>query len=259
MSVIQTSKRTTVMIASIVSNQSKWLKRFLGEIDSLSYPKEQLTYSFLTGNNNDETFDILDEFEAVHQDEICWSANPCKKKVWLKGNDMDCDVAPRYPRLSMLRNLLIDESLGDEDYVLMIDSDIVDIPKDLIQKLLNIRADISAPMVFIEDFNEFEDTFFYDSLAFLKDGIQFDHLYPYIPTYDVLPSTLVDVDSVGTCYLCKAAMFTNGSVKYIGTESLSEQVGFCQLARENGYTVRVDPTVSVLHVNFEKYGGRFKD
>lgn len=257
MTVIQTSKGPRILIASIVSNQAKWLRRFLNAIDQLDYPREQITYAFLTGNNEDETFAILNEFELTHQGDISWDNFHNKDRVWLKGVDMDMGGVSWFLKLSMLRNLLIFEALEDEDYVLMTDSDIVDMPRDLIQRLMNVGADIVAPMVFIEDFREFGDAYFYDQLAFIKDGISFDYLFPYIPGYDFLPAKPVYVDSVGTCYLVSAQVFRSG-VKYVSDEDTSEQIGFCQRVKRYGFKIAVNPDVRVLHVNFEQYGEKFK-
>lgn len=237
---------TKVMIASIVSNQEPWLMRFLDAIDKLSYPKEKLTYSFLTGNNEDNTYGILDEFRTTHNN------------ATLKRIDINVYNASRYGRLSTLRNLLIFESLEDEDYILFCDSDIIDMPPDLIEQLLSAtNADIIAPMVYIENYEKFGDNYFYDKLAFIKDGIHFNHYYPYIPNYKRLPSEPVYVDSVGTCYLCNTKMFRNG-VRYEDDGYTSEQIMFCTCARQHNYKICIYPSVSVLHVNFESYGLSFR-
>jgi len=248
-----------VLIASIVGpNQSRWLQRFLDSLDKLKYPHDKLTYAFLTSNSNDDTSEIINAFETTHQGDIKWDRFHNKGRVFLKGCDIDMGGVSRYMKLSTLRNLLLFEALEEEDYVLMVDSDIVDLPSDLIQQLMKTPGDVVAPLVMIEDFREFGDEYFYDRLAFIaKNGEPFDHFYPYIPDDDMLPSSPFEVASVGTCYLCKSSIFRNG-VRYMSDENISEQIGFCNRVRQRGYNIFVNPNVRVLHVNFEKFGLQFK-
>lgn len=244
-----------VMIAALVSNQARWLKRFLYEIDNLDYPEELITYAFLTGNNDDDTFDILREFEQKHQGSIPWCSS--KEKVWLKGEDINKGSLSRFEGLTTLRNSLVRGALANEDYVLMIDSDIVKIPKDLIQRLMDVDSEVVAPMIYIDNFREFGDTYFYDNLAYIKDGANFDHFYPYIPGHGELPEEPVYVDSVGACYLVSANIFRAG-VQYVSYPNVSEQVTFCEDVRKRGFRVAVHPQVAVLHTNGEEYSVPFK-
>jgi GT2 family glycosyltransferase len=250
-------QKPRVLIASIVSNQAKWLHRFLDAVEGFEYPVDRLTFAFLTGNNDDKTFDILDEFEVTHQARISWDTQQRKERVWLKGDDVAWDGFHRFVKLAMLRNHLVADSLTDEEYVFVVDSDVVEMPTDLLSSLAALDADIAAPMVYIEDYEFYGNGFFYDSLAFRVGDVGFGHLPPYIPGCDSLPDHLTYVDSVGTCYLVNSKVFRAG-VKYVGGESLSEQVGFCECAKAAGFRVAVAPDVSVLHCNFELYGERFK-
>lgn len=242
-----------VMIAALVSNQANCLDRFLNEIDNLNYPKEFITYAFLTGNNDDDTSDILAKFESTHQGVNL--GDPSKGKVWLKGFDLDKNNGTRFFRLATLRNMLIDQALRNEDYVLVIDSDIVHIPDNLITELMSVKeADVVAPLIFIEEFREYGNTYFYDRLAFIKDGINFDHFYPYIPGYTQLPDSPVLVDSVGACYLVSANVFRAGARCILEKGDESEQVTFCDKARECGFKIAVHPQLSALHFNGEPHG-----
>jgi GT2 family glycosyltransferase len=248
------------MIASIVSNSEKWLPKFFEAIDGFTYPPELLSYAFLTGNNTDSTFEMLDDFEVTHQGTLSWDKgeNRRKEKVWLKGLEFKWDGISRFVKLATLRNHLIMESLEDEEYVLFVDSDVVKMPPDMLRSLLAVDADIVAPMVYIDNFREFEDTYFYDTLAFIDDkNLNFEHTYPYVPGLKDLPSQPVYINSVGTCYLIDSKVFRAG-VKYQGSETLSEQIGFCQRAKAAGFRVAVAPDVGVLHCNFELYGEEFK-
>lgn len=249
-----------IMIAVIVSNNEKWLPKFFEAIDGFDYPPEQLSYAFLTGNNSDNTFELLDAYEITHQGTLYWDKgeNSRKDKVWLKGLEFKWEGIPRFVKLATLRNHLIMESLEDEEYVLFVDSDVVKMPPSLLRSLLAVDAEIAAPMVYIENFREYNDTYFYDTLAFLgDDNRNFDHTYPYVPGLRTLPTLPIYIGSVGTCYLVDSKVFRAG-VKYQGSDTLSEQVGFCQRARAAGFRIAVAPDVEVLHCNFELYGEEFK-
>jgi len=61
----------------------------------------------------------------------------------------------------------------------------------------------------------------------------------------------IEVKSVGSFYIMKYKVIKN--TKYTGNND-SEQVEFCNAARQNDYKIFVSPKLSVLHVNLEKYG-----
>jgi len=66
--------------------------------------------------------------------------------------------------------------------------------------------------------------------------------------------SMFEVDSVGTCYLVKRRVY-EGNVVYKGGDS--EQVTFCNNARESGFRVWVDPSIIVHHVNLESQGEKW--
>lgn len=231
-----------VLIASLVaSDQDRWLKRFLTAIDNLDYPNK--SYAFLVDNTKTRVFRILTKFKRTH---------PRVQIVEFETNF----PLPRFSKLALLRNVLISSTLNKEDYILMIDSDIVSIPSNLLQQLMS-DSDICAPLVLIEHYREFGNGYFYDRLAYIYKGKNFNHFYPYLSGETELPNTFFDVDSVGTCYLCNTDIFKNG-VWFNSNRNISEQISFCSEARKRGYRVCLHPNVSVLHCNFEKYGSKFK-
>ena len=233
-----------VLIASLVApNQDKWLKRFLTAISNLEYPRNKLSYAFLVDDKKDRVFRMLNRFKRTH---------PRVRIIESKINF----PLPRFSKLALLRNFLIASASDKEDYVLMIDSDIISIPSDLLQRLME-NGGICAPFVFIEDYKQFKNGYFYDRLAYVYKGKRFNHFYPYLNGETELPATPFEVDSVGTCYLCDVSIFKNG-VWFNSDRNMSEQVSFCSEARKRGYTVCINPNVSVLHCNFEKYNRKFK-
>ena len=53
----------------------------------------------------------------------------------------------------------------------------------------------------------------------------------------------VDVDSVGSGYLVKRQVFEAG-VRYDGNND-SEQVGFCNNARNQGFSIKINPKIYI--------------
>lgn len=234
-----------VLIASLVApNQDKWLKQFLTTISNLDYPRNKLSYAFLVDKKKDRVFRMLNRFKRTHP------------RVQITEFKINFPL-PRFSKLALLRNVLIASALDKEDYVLMTDSDIISLPSDLLQQLMKSEYDICAPLVFIDDFRQFGNAYFYDRLAYIYKGKNLNHTYPYIPDNIKLPITPFEMDSVGTCYLCNADVFRNG-VWFNSDINMSEQVSFCSGARKQGYTVCLSPNVSVLHCNFEKHNMKFK-
>lgn len=225
-----------VLVAFLVRDGEKWLERFLNCVDRLDYLKEDLKYVALEGNSKDSSWQVLSDFAHKHQG------------VWLTKFDVD-EAVSRYKRLAVLKNRVINEALTDEEFVLWLDSDLVDLPISLLRELIKANVDVVAPYVLVEDTDKF-----YDHLAFRKDGlkIMFPDGVPVCP----LPADIFEVDSVGTCMLVNAGVYRKG-VRYPESDAESEQVLFCEAAKKNGFRVFADPHLKVIHANLPKYGVPF--
>lgn len=190
-------------------------------------------------------------------------------------------------KLAILRNVVIvvsDLEKEKYDYVLSIDTDIM-FDNAMIKKLIDdikiSDAGIVAPLVLIDN----TDSVFYDTWAFRMKGHMFTSYKPYIPRQILKEqpnfmngvkvgvigegSELIEVDSVGSFYICKADIFWKFNIKYFTEEILnrskreqhihrkyeSEQVCFCNSVREKtDYKVYVDYGLNVYHVNLGMYG-----
>ena len=87
---------------------------------------------------------------------------------------------------------------------------------------------------------------FYDTWAFRKDGRQFSHYYPYTKGIGEEP---LDLDSVGGGYLVKRKVLENG-VRYNGDRDC-EHVGFCKMAKDKGFSIKVNPKVRIRKGGYE--------
>jgi glycosyltransferase involved in cell wall biosynthesis len=230
---VEEAPHKRVLVAFLVRDGEKWLKRFFDCLDRLDYAREDLKFVILEGNSTDNSWIMVVYYTYTHSG------------VLLTKLDID-DSIGRFRRLAMLKNRVIDLAFKDEDYVLWFDSDLVDFPASLLKDLMKADADIVAPYVLIEGTDRF-----YDHLAFRKDGIKF--MFPEgIPTVP-LPSDRFEVDAVGTCMLVKGDVYRKG-IRFIESDVESEQVLFCTAAKKCGFKVLADPNLKVFHANLQLYG-----
>lgn len=222
------------VVGTLMFNCAKWFRRFTNSVDRLTYPK--LEVRVVASSSTDGSDALLNawRFKMEGRGRIC-------ETIYVEPPRENRDV-----RMAFLRNKML-EHCQDVDYVLMIDSDLVSFPSNLIELLLLHKKDIIAPMVYIEGIDQFYDTF-----AFRLNGTRFDVAYPkhpFVPP-EICGKDPVELTSVGTCYLMRGDVAR--TVKYDGGDF--DHVLFCKSARERGFKVWVDPTVRVEHVNFDAYG-----
>lgn len=238
-----------VLVASLLKGHEPWLDRFFKQLRALEYPKNLIRYAF------------IEEVQIPMLHEWC-SENG--RNCWIKTEK--APVPDRFEKLAHLRNVIVEGALQKEACVLWIDSDVVEIPPNLIVDLMKHNVPVVAPTVYIEGTKQF-----YDTLAFrFLDGENFPMFNPQRSHHDStvykfasddllqrvelkrnLPS-LQEVASVGTCYLASAGLYTKKKVRYHGGDS--EQVTFCKDVRNAGYKIYVDFNVKVHHAHLKNYG-----
>ena len=139
----------SVLILTPVKSARRYLDTYFASLDKLSYPHRQLSLGILEGDSSDGTF------EEVQQrlQRVCLDF---RRKVLIKkdfGFAMP-DGVPRYEAvyqaqrraiLARARNHLLFAALGDEDWVLWLDVDVVEYPSDIVERLLAHDRDIVHP------------------------------------------------------------------------------------------------------------------
>lgn len=217
----------SVLVASLVSQEEPWLQRFLDCLTKLDYPKDAIRHAFVEGKNT----------PLLHQ----WA----KANTWIK--EANPSITDRLERLAHLRNLLIDEAhpIGNEDYVLWIDSDVIDFPPTLIKDLMKHGAPVVAPAVWIEGTQPEQ---FYDTYAFRNIQEQ------NVPAFNLPYKGLIEMGSIGTCYMVASRLYSKNNIRYHGGKTDSEQVMFCAEVRKLGERVYADFDTKIIHANLPKYG-----
>lgn len=267
---LSTGDRKNILICSAFKDSEKFIDRFLNNLLNLiaySKTKHDIELCFIEGNSTDFTaLRIKNWLQSLPED-----INYKYKNLHISSK------TERFTALSIMRNMLIKIGLKNyHNYVLMIDSDTIFEPS-LIEKLITSieenQCDVIAPLVFIENFKEHSNDYFYDTLAYIDiNGINFKHLYPYSKE---TKTDIIKANSVGTCYLIKADIYNINDFKdfniikcynesmskplilYEGVEDnkpISEQISFFKKLKRKGYQIYIDKNIKILHVNLEKLG-----
>jgi len=284
-----------ILICTLFKNGEKYLDRFLDSLKNEIYniinqnnqktdKKIYIELCFLEGNSTDNTLDILNKF--------CTEMKDRHKINYILDTLNLNESLSRFQKLAISRNMLIKLGLKNKHhYVLMIDSDII-FDKKLIIKLMESiernNADVVMPLITIEKFRTFDNSYFYDTLASIdENGKNLEHNFPYFFTgknnnntneniKKIIYKIPIEMKSVGTCYLTKADIynlndFQNYSInkcykeiengnkiiyKYEGNNK-SEQIEFFENLNSNDknkHKIILDPSIKLLHINLENIG-----
>lgn len=153
----------------------------------------------------------------------------------------------KYGSHARARNTFIELFLEPEhDYVLWVDVDITDYPAGMVEQLVSAsRAHggaIVAPMAWDERGR------FYDLGGFVKGG-QWADPETGVPGDE----PVVEMESVGCCYLVPAWLYRNG-LRYEPAGDEIEHGSFCRAARAEGVRVLALRDVCVFHAYLPNYG-----
>lgn len=180
-------------------------------------------------------------FEALTyaDKELALFANECERQP----------VVGKYGTNAMARNQLLESCLnGRHSHVLWLDADLVEVPPDLIEQLLAIsQTDVVAPFVYVASPGDW----FYDPGGFVRDGIGAAPSGPIFPDY---AGGLIELDSVGTCYLAPAAIYKEHGLRYSVTGDQVEHRYLLGQAKERGYRVLATDAITVTHAYLPAYG-----
>ncbi|HYH23441.1 MAG TPA: glycosyltransferase [Azospirillum sp.] len=249
-----------VLVLTPVKDAVAHLPRYLDLLGRLDHDPSRLSLGFLEGDSRDGTHDWL----AARLPEL----QRRYRRVTLLRHDHG--FRPDGPRwapaiqrrrrevLARARNRLLSGALGDEDWVLWLDADLVDYPPDLLARLLTAGRDIVVPHCVLPDGRTFDlNSFRLDGTevgeedpCHLVDGI----LQPprgvgrrYLDAF--AGEEIVPLDGVGgTALLIRADLHREGLCfppyshrGYIETE------GLAMMARDMGVTAWGLPDLRIVH------------
>lgn len=218
----------TVMAGVMVKNSAKWLPMFFEQVEGLSYPSDKLRIVFEYGISNDGTLELLKEYK---------SKSKFKVEVYQEPQDDELKFGKAQCAAAIYKDF---QKLIEEDYFLLLDSDLVKIPSNLIQELLKVDADVVAPYTYSENHRHF-----YDSWIFRISNIRFS---PDNPPGKGLKYP-IRVGSCGCCFLATKEVWTTTDII-----NPYPNMTFCYNAGRRGYLIAGVPYVECIHLDLEKMG-----
>jgi peptide chain release factor subunit 1 len=138
-----------VLILTPIKNAADFLDDYLSALAKLSYAPENLSLGFLESDSTDGTFEMLQarlpELQSKYARVEIWKhdygfAIPPAMPRWAAAIQL-----PRRATLAKSRNRLLMSALKDEEWVLWIDSDVIEFPADIVERLLATERDIVHP------------------------------------------------------------------------------------------------------------------
>jgi peptide chain release factor subunit 1 len=139
----------SVLILTPVKNAVSFLDHFFAGLCTLTYPASALSLGMLEGDSDDDTFNLIHEFlprlRARYADAEVWQRHfgfrmPAGVPRWTQAFQL-----PRRKVLAKARNHLLFRALKNQDWVLWLDVDVIEYPRDLIERLLATGRDIVQP------------------------------------------------------------------------------------------------------------------
>jgi len=139
----------TISIFITVRDASMHLTRCFELLSDLDYPKDKLKITFCEGWSEDDTSDILESLITAHKDvfrglqAIQYTSG---RKIPRQRLDQPTSQYRRLSAQAATRNHLMSVGLDDSDeWALWLDVDVIDYPRDILQKLLADDSKIVVP------------------------------------------------------------------------------------------------------------------
>lgn len=251
-----------VLILTPVKNAVPYLPRYFDLLASLDYDPANISLGFIEGDSDDATYEYLTaRLPALRQR---------YRRVHLLKQDhgLQLDVERwqksvqriRREKLARARNRLLNETLDDEAWVLWLDADLIDYPRDLLRRLLAAGKDIVVPRCVLADGRDYDlNSFRFDPARgpaenprHLIDGIyQPPKGYGRAYLGDLAGESPAPIDSVGgTALLVRADLHREGlNFPAYSHRGYIETEGLAMMARDMGYKCWALPDLRIVHVS----------
>ena len=155
----------------------------------------------------------------------------------------------RCANLADIRNAIVRDYLRPHHtHVLSMDADLVEYPADLPEQLRKIAGDNNV--VGAACYVEGHYPRWYDTGGFIEAGERCRHYPPHFNQ----PGPLIELDSVGACYIAPARLFCEGALYDAANPRYTDHYVVCQKAKALGMKVLCDMRIRVSHADLPKYG-----
>jgi hypothetical protein len=246
-----------ILILTPIKDGRRHLPRYLELLSRLDGGGAPLSVAFLEGDSRDGSFEALQaalpslagrfaRVEAYSRDE----------GLELNGPRWEAAVQrPRRAAIARARNRLLAAALGEAEWVLWLDVDLIDYPSDLLVRLLAAGKEIVAPHCVFPNGRSFDlNTFVLangcDDPKYLLDGLfQPPRGEGRLYLEAMADQDLVRVDSVGgTALLVRGDLHRDGlnfpAYSYGG---YIETEGLAMMARDMGHACWALPRLRIVH------------
>lgn len=220
----------SIFVGIRVDNKKPWFNQHLYVVNNLEYPKENLRFVYSL-QDNAYTKSIAEDIKKFRDE------NNLNIEVYKEPFDRDMKQYGVEMGASIFKDW---QAMFSEDYFMLLDSDIVQIPQFAIKEMQRVDESIVAPYIYM-----YGTRYFYDTFKFRINGKMFHH--EYVPGSGLL--TPIKIDSAGGCMLIKGDVFKNIEVK-----NPYPTVNLCYDAARRGYRTVGLPYLIVQHANLLQYG-----
>lgn len=141
--------RDKILILTPVKDAAAFLEEYFVRLDRLTYPHRQLSIAFLESDSHDRTYEEIErrlpDLRTRFRVAGLWKRDfgfhlPPNTPRWANHVQLE-----RRAALAKSRNHLLLRALDDEDWVLWLDVDVIEYPRDIIERLLDTGKDIVQP------------------------------------------------------------------------------------------------------------------
>jgi hypothetical protein len=146
-------REATVLILTPMKSATDHVDNYFAGLAKLTYPHRLLSLGILEGDSRDDTFAKVERGLATVND---------FHHTMLLNKDFGLQIPEGMPRyasvyqatrravLARARNHLLFRALGDEDWVLWLDVDVVEYPPDIVERLIALDRDVVHPHCVLE-------------------------------------------------------------------------------------------------------------
>jgi hypothetical protein len=136
-----------VLVATPVKDAVPFLENFFANLLATDYPAEKLSVAFLESDSCDATAAHAEQLLSRHRERFARTIF-LRRDFGFHLGGARWEPSIQHARRSVLarsRNQLLESALGDEDWVLWIDVDVVSWPPDILHRLINNDGAIVTP------------------------------------------------------------------------------------------------------------------
>jgi len=232
-----------ISLAIPVKNCSQFIMNLCKQIENFDYPKENLSITFLENDSTDNSWTSC-LLGTAYLSKYNYKALNCCKYNWgynlsHTSRHLEEVQEKRLECIAKSRQMLVDISLRDNDYLYFIDADCVKFLSNTLQILLEAKADIVVPILVLENGSVYDYSTSITKegkIIYVKDMLE---MYPN--------SKYIKVDVVNAPFMARREVFEK--VKFDLNGKNQEGPAFSAKAIEYGYNCYASLNCPVIHAN----------